>query len=60
MIADQNFYDTSFTFFYPTASATAYSQRPKFFRAKRSSMAEGENTGFMKRVHYMTKLEGFW
>ena len=24
MIADQNFYDIIFTFFYPTASATAY------------------------------------
>ena len=29
MIADQNFYHICFTVFYPMASATAYSQRPK-------------------------------
>ena len=52
MIADQNFYDTCFTIFYPTASATAYSQRPKFFRAKHLAMAkhsataEGENCAY--------------
>ena len=46
MIADQNFYDTSFTFFYPTASATAYSQRPKFFRAEHLATAEGENCAY--------------
>ena len=33
MIADQNFYDICFAFFNPTASATAYGQRPKFSRA---------------------------
>ena len=43
MIADQNFYDIIFTFFYPTASATAYGWRPKFVRAKHSASAEGEN-----------------
>ena len=43
MIADQNFYDICFMFFYPTASATAYGQRPKFFRAEHSATAEGEN-----------------
>ena len=46
MIADQNFYDTFFTFFYPTASATAYGRRPKFFRAKHSATAEGENCAY--------------
>ena len=43
MIADQNFYDICFTFFYPTALATAYGRRPKFVMAKHSAMAEGEN-----------------
>jgi hypothetical protein len=43
MIADQNFYHICFTVFYPTASATAYGQRPKFVRAKHSATAEGEN-----------------
>ena len=43
MIADQNFYDICFMLFYPTASATAYGQRPKFFRAEHSATAEGEN-----------------
>ena len=33
-------------FFYPTASATAYSQRPKFVRAKHSATAEGENYAY--------------
>ena len=46
MIADQNFYDTCFTIFYPTASATAYGQRPKFFRAEHSATAEGENWAY--------------
>ena len=46
MIADQNFYDLCFTFFYPTASATAYGQRPKFFRAEHSATAEGENCAY--------------
>ena len=46
MIADQNFYDIFFAFFYPTASATAYGQRPKFFRAEHSATAEGENCAY--------------
>ena len=41
MIADQNFYDICFMFFYPTALATAYDQWPKFVRVEHS--AEGEN-----------------
>jgi len=45
-IADQNFYDTCFTIFYPTASATAYGWRPKFFRAEHSATAEGENCAY--------------
>ena len=43
MIADQNFYDTCFSIFYPMASATVYGRRPKFFRAEHSATAEGEN-----------------
>ena len=46
MIADQNFYDTFFTIFHPTASATAYGRRPKFFRAEHSATAEGENCAY--------------
>ena len=46
MIADQNFYDTCFTIFYPTASATVYGRRPKFFRAEHSATAEGENCAY--------------
>ena len=46
MIADQNFYDTCLTIFYPTASAMAYGQRPKFVRAKHSVTAEGENCAY--------------
>jgi hypothetical protein len=46
MIADQNFYDIFFAFFYPTASATAYGQRPKFVKAKHSATAEGENSAY--------------
>ena len=42
MIADQTFM-TYFYVFYPTASATVYGRRPKFFRAEHSAMAEGEN-----------------
>ena len=39
MIADQKVM-TFLALFYPTASATAYGQRPKFF------MAEGENCAY--------------
>jgi hypothetical protein len=41
MISDKNFYDIFFTFFYPTASTTAYGRRPKFVRAEHSATAEG-------------------
>ena len=37
---------TFFALFYPTASATAYGQRPKFVRAKHSATAEGENCAY--------------
>ena len=57
MIADQNFYDTSFTFFYPTASATAYSQRPKFFRAEHSATAEGENCAYGPTLNFYKSLQ---
>jgi hypothetical protein len=46
MIADQNFYDTCFTFFYPTAAFTAYGQRPNFFRAEHLATAEGGNCAY--------------
>ena len=46
MIADHNFYDICFTFFYPRASFTAYGQRPKFVRAEYSAMAESENCAY--------------
>ena len=46
MIANQNFYDTCFTIFYPTASATVYGRRPKFFRAEHSATAEGKNWAY--------------
>ena len=35
-----------FEFFDPTASATAYGQRPKFVRAEHSATAEGENCAY--------------
>ena len=37
---------TCFALFYPTALATAYGQRPKFFRAEHSATAEGENCAY--------------
>ena len=46
MIADQNFNDTCFAIIYPTASATVYGQRPKFFMAEHWVMAEGENCAY--------------
>ena len=39
-------YDICLNFFDPTASATAYGQRPKFVRAKHSATAEGENCAY--------------
>ena len=38
-IADQNFYDMCFAFFYPTASATAFGQ----VRAEHSATAEDDD-----------------
>ena len=35
-----------YIFFIPTASATAYGQRPKFVRAEHSATAEGENWAY--------------
>ena len=46
MIADQTFIKCVLLFFYPTASATAYGQRPKFVRAEHSATAEGENCAY--------------
>ena len=46
MIANQNFYDTFSTIFYPMASAMVYGRRPMFFRAERSATAEGENCAY--------------
>ena len=64
MIDDQNFYDTCFTIFYPTASATAYGQKPKFFRAEHSATAEDENWAYgptleiwKKKCVLLTKLQ---
>ena len=37
---------TCFALFYPMASATAYGQRPKFFRAEHSATAKGENCAY--------------
>ena len=54
MIADQNFYDIFFAFFYPTASATAYGQRPKFVRAKHSATAKGENCAYGPTLTFIT------
>ena len=42
---------TCFALFYPTASATAYGQRPKFFRAEHSATAEGENCAYGPTLH---------
>ena len=51
MFADQDFYDICFNFFDPTASATAYGQRPKFVRAKQSATAESENCAYGPTLH---------
>ena len=53
MIADQNFYDTCFTIFYPTASATVYGRRPKFFRAEHSATAEVENCAYGPTLRFL-------
>ena len=46
IFADQDFYDECLKNFEPTASATAYGQRPKFIRAEHSATAEGENCAY--------------
>ena len=46
IIPGKFFYDRCYTFFYPTASATAYGRRPKFVRAEPSATAEGENCAY--------------
>jgi hypothetical protein len=38
-------------FFNPTASATAYGQRPKFVTAEHSATAEGENCAYGPTLH---------
>ena len=45
-------------FFDPTASATAYGQRPKFVRAEHSATAEGENCAYGPTLpHYILYTE---
>ena len=46
-------------FFDPTASATAYGQRPKFFRAEYSATAEGENCAYGTTLVFPKKIMGF-
>ena len=46
MIADQNFYDIYFIYFYPTASAMVYGRRQNFVIAEHSAMAEGKNCAY--------------
>ena len=43
-------------FFDPTASATAYGQRPKFVRAKHSATAEGENCTYGPTLFWKLKF----
>ena len=57
MIADQSFYAIFFMFFYPTASATAYSQRPKFVRAEHKATAVGENCAYGPTLLYRLILK---
>ena len=45
-IASKNVYDICFMIFYPTASATAFGQRPEFFRAEHLAMAKGKNCAY--------------
>ena len=60
MIADQNFDDTCFAIIYPTASATVYGRRPKFFTAEHSATAEGENRAYgptlENKTHHLNHL----
>ena len=60
MIADQNFNDTCFAIIYPTASATVYGQRPKFFMAEHLATAKGENRAYGPTLHFGAFLSVFW
>ena len=44
-----------FYIFYPTASATAYGQRLKFFMAEHLAKAEGENCAFGPTLDWYSK-----
>ncbi len=46
-----------YVIFYPTASATAYRQRPKFVRAKHTATAEGENWAYGPTLVMTNKTE---
>ena len=48
-----------FTFFYPTASAMAYSQKPKFFMAEHSATAEGENCAYGPTLYLPKNLTSY-
>ena len=47
-----------FEFFDPTASATAYGQRPKFVRAEHSATAKGENCAYGPTLE-VPKIDAF-
>ena len=47
---------TCFALIYPTASATAYGQRPKFFKAEHSATAEGENCAYGPTLDFNTAV----
>ena len=51
MFADKDFMMYVSKKFDPTASATAYGQRPKFVSAKHSARAEGENSAYGPTLH---------
>ena len=46
-------------FSYPTASATAYGQRPKFVMAEHSATAEGENCAYGPTLLRIYKLYSY-
>ena len=60
MIADQNFNDTCFAIIYPTASATVYGRRPKFFMAEHSATAEGENRAYGPTLVFIGHILANW
>ena len=53
--SDQDFYDICFKFCDPTASATAYSQKPKVVRAEQSAMAEVENCVYGPTLDFLVE-----